>query len=241
MHIYDVSAHLVLSNRVLYRADQNRPIQQPPGDPTRSPAPPGGPPGTPPGPGCERPDKTRRFRHMRLRFPDSVVNPAERGHNRTEKTRHFTRPGRWFPVSVGYFKIRDLQSYVFLRANRDPTPQFFDSVGYPGNEPGLSPGKDATSAPKMTCFTVHFFARSHRLRAAAPYMSESSIVLTVSGGAGRGANVHSKIQQFRHGGRLFPGREADLGGKTAIWPEGPRKTAAGVMVFLGHQPAPGRN
>ena len=109
--------------------------------------------------------------------------------------------------------------------------QFSDSVGYPGNGPGLSPGKEATSAPKITCFTVHFFARSHRLRAAAPYMSESSIVLTVSGGAGREANVHGKTRQFRHGGRLFPGREADLGGKTAIWPEGPYKRSSGLKLF----------
>ena len=119
--------------------------------------------------------------------------------------------------------------------------QFFDSVGYPGNGPGLSPGKEATSAPKMSCFTVHFFARLHRLRAAAPYKSESSIVLTVSGGAGRETNVHGKTRQFRHGGRLFPGREADLGGKTAIWPESARKTSAGDKLFLGHQPGPGRN
>ena len=231
MHIYDVSAHLVLSNHVFYRADQNRPFQQPPGDPRRSPAPPGGPPGTPPGPGCERPDKTRRFRHMRLRFPDSVGNSPERDRSRTEKTRHFARPGRPFPVSVGDFKVGDFKYHVNYRANHDPMLQFPDSVGYHGNGPGLSPGKEATSAPKMTCFTVRFFARSHRLRAAAPYMSESSIVLTVSGGAGREANVHGKTRQFRHGGRLFPGREADFGGKTDTFLDDPRKRAAGRKLF----------
>ena len=144
-------------------------------------------------------------------------------------------------MSVVDSGIGDFKSYVNYRASHDPMLQFSDSVGYPGNGPGLSPGKEATSAPKMTCFTVHFFAKSHRLRAAAPYMSESSIVLAVSGGAGREANVHGKTRQFRHGGRLFPGREADFGGKTAIWPEGPRKAAAGGKLFLGHQPAPGRN
>ena len=168
---------------------------------------------------------------MRLRFPDSVVNPAERGHNRTEKTRHFARPGRRFPVSVVDSKIGDFKYHVNYRANHDPMLQFSDSVGYHGDEPGLSPGKEATSAPKMTCFTVHFFARSHRLRAAAPYMSESSIVLTVSGGAGREANVHGKTRQFRHGGRLFPGREADLGGKTDTFPDDPCKRAAGGKLF----------
>ncbi len=178
---------------------------------------------------------------MRFHFPDSVGSSAERGHHRAEKTRHFARPGRRFPVSVVDSQIGDLKYHVNYRANHDLMHQFSDSVGYHGNGPGLSPGKEATSAPKMTCFTVRFFARSHRLRAAAPYMSESSIVLTVSGGGGREANVHGKTRQFRHGGRLFPGREADLGGKTAIWSEGPPKNPARLKLFLGHQPAPGRS
>ncbi len=179
MQIDDALAHPGLRNHAFHRTDQNRPSQQPPGDPRRSPAPPGGPPGTPPGPGCKRPEKTCDFRHMRFRLPDSVGNSAERDHHRAEKTRYFARPGRRFPVSFGNFAFGDLQSYVFLRANRDPMLQFSDSVGYPGSGPGLSPGNEATFAPKMTCFTVRFFARSYRLRAAAPYMSESSIALTV--------------------------------------------------------------
>ena len=65
MQIYYVSAHLGLGNHVFYRPDQQRPFQQPPGDPRRPPAPPRGPPGPPPGP----------------------------GHNPTEKTRHFGLPG----------------------------------------------------------------------------------------------------------------------------------------------------
>ena len=178
---------------------------------------------------------------MRLRFPDSVGNSAEGDHHRAEKTRHLARPGRRFPVSVVDSQIGDLEYHVNHRANHDLMHQLSDSVGYHGNGPGLSPGKEATFAPKMKRFTVRLFARSYRLRAAAPYMSKSSIVLAISGGGGREANVHGKTRQFRHGGRLFPGRDADLMGKTAIWPEGPRKTAAGAMVFLGHQPAPGRN
>ena len=61
MQIYYVLAHLGLRNHVFYRPDQNRPFQQPPGDPRRPPAPPGGPPGTPPGPGRNRTEKTRHF------------------------------------------------------------------------------------------------------------------------------------------------------------------------------------
>ena len=162
-----------------------------PGDPRRLLEAPLAPP---PGPGCKRPEKTRDFRHMRLRFPDSVGNSAERDHHRAEKTRHFARPGRRFPVSVVDSQIGDLKSYVNYRASHDLMHPFSDSVGYHGNGPGLSPGKEATFAPKMTCFTVRFFARSHRLRAAAPYRSESSIVLTIPGGAGEEANVHGKIR-----------------------------------------------
>ena len=118
---------------------------------------------SPPGPGCKQPGKTRGFRPMRLRFPDSVGNSAERDHHRAEKTRHFARPGRRFPVSVVDSKIDAFKYHVIYRANHDPMRQFSDSVGYHGNGPGLSPGKEATSAPKMTCFTVRFFARSHRV------------------------------------------------------------------------------
>ena len=134
-------------------------------------------------------------------------------------------------MSVGNSQNGSFKFHVNFHAFHDPMSQFSDSVGRSGRGPGFSHGKEATFVPKVTCFTVCFFADSHRLRAAAPYMSESSIVLTVSGGAGREANVHGKTRQFRHGGRLFPGREADLGGKTAIWPESARKRAAGDKVF----------
>ena len=45
------------------------------------------------------------------------------------------------------------------------------------NGPRLSLGNGATFGPKVTYFTVYFFAGSHRLRARAPDMGESSIGL----------------------------------------------------------------
>ena len=43
------------------------------------------------------------------------------------------------------------------------------------NGPRLSLGNGATFGPKVPYFTVYFLAGSHRLRAKAPYMGESSI------------------------------------------------------------------
>ena len=134
-------------------------------------------------------------------------------------------------MSVGNSQDGGFKSQINFHAFHDPMLQFCDSGGRSGRGPGFSHGKEATFVPKVTCFTVCFFSDSHRLRAAAPYMSESSIVLTVAGGAGREANVHGKTLQFRHGGRLFPGRAADFGGKTAIWPEESRKTSASAKLF----------
>merc|ERR1711969_221808 len=61
LQIYYVLAHLGLGNNVFYRPDQQRPFQQPPGDPRRLPAPPRGPPGTPPGPRRNPTEKTQHF------------------------------------------------------------------------------------------------------------------------------------------------------------------------------------
>ena len=47
--------------------------------------------------------------------------------------------------------------------------------------PRLSLGNGATFVPKIQYFTVYFFAGSHRLRARAPYMRESSIALPQPG------------------------------------------------------------
>jgi len=56
---------------------------------------------------------------------------------------------------------------------------FPDSVGGSENGPRLPLGNGATFAPKVTCFTVYFLAGSHRLRATAPDMCDSSIVLAL--------------------------------------------------------------
>ena len=52
--------------------------------------------------------------------------------------------------------------------------------------PRLSLGNGATFGPKVTYFTGDFLAGSHRLRATAPDVRESSIVLADPGLPGRG-------------------------------------------------------
>ena len=59
--------------------------------------------------------------------------------------------------------------------------------------------------------------------------------------ANPGRNRTEKTRHFARPGRLFPGREADLGPKSGIWPERPRKNPPRVMVFPYRQPGPGRN
>ena len=54
------------------------------------------------------------------------------------------------------------------------------------NCPRLSLENGAIFGPKVTYFTVDFFAGSHRLRATAPDVRESSIVLADPGLPGRG-------------------------------------------------------
>ena len=104
--------------------------------------------------------------------------------------------------SVGISRKWRIKSYVILQAWRGPAPRFFDGVckskncpfesyvnlrairapmlhfrergGGSENGPRLSLGNGATSGPKVTCFTIYFFAGSHRLRARAPNMRESS-------------------------------------------------------------------
>ena len=83
-------------------------------------------------------------------------------------------PAPRFFDSVGKSKNRCVKSYVNLRAVRAPMPHFRERGGGSGNGPRLSLGNGATSGPKITCFTVRFFAGSHRSRAAAPKMRESS-------------------------------------------------------------------
>ena len=83
--------------------------------------------------------------------------------------------------SVGKSKNGRTKSYVYLRAIRAPMPHFRERGGGSGNGPRLSLGNGATSGPKVTCFPIYFFAGSHRVRARAPGMRESS-----TGAADRG-------------------------------------------------------
>ena len=116
------------------------------------------------------------------------------------------------PVSVGNSQNGGFKSHVNFHAFHDPMLQFCDSDGRSGRGPGFSNEKEATFVPKVTCFTVCFFADSHRLRAAAPYMCESSIVLSDSGSPGRHGNMRTKTRHFRHGGRHFLDSGEYMGG-----------------------------
>ena len=71
-------------------------------------------------------------------------------------------------------KNYSFKSYVNLHANRDPMLHLRERGGGSENGPRLSLGNGAIFAPKITCFTVYFSAGSHRLRARAPNMRESS-------------------------------------------------------------------
>ena len=66
------------------------------------------------------------------------------------------------------------KSKVNLHAIHDPMLHLPERGGGSENGPRLSLGNGATFAPKITCFTVYFFAGSHRLLARAPGMRESS-------------------------------------------------------------------
>ena len=83
---------------------------------------------------------------------------------------------------------------------------FCDSVGRSANGPSLSLGKGATCAPKVTCFTVYFFADLHRLRAPAPLVVESAIVLSESGRPGWDLNFTWKNTSLL-ARRSLPARE----------------------------------
>ena len=92
------------------------------------------------------------------------------------------------------------------------------------NSPRLSLGNGATFGPKVPYFTVYFFAGSHRLRARAPHMGESSIVLADPGPPKAGAKVHGKTRHFSDFGRQFLDSVGFPGGKT---PNGTRELAEG--------------
>ena len=103
---------------------------------------------------------------------------------------------RQFFDSVGKFKMRRLKSHVNLHAIRAPMSHFPERGSGSGNGPRLSLGNGATSGPKVPYFPVYFFAGSHRLRARAPDMGESSIGSADPGPPKAGAKLHGKTQLF---------------------------------------------
>ena len=91
---------------------------------------------------------------------------------------------------------------------------FPERRGGSGNGPRLSLGNGATFGPKVPYFPVYFFAGSHRLRARAPDMGESSIGSADPGTAKAGAKVHGKTRHFSHFGRQFLDSVGFSAGKT---------------------------
>ena len=108
-----------------------------------------------------------------------------------------------FSDSIVKSKNCSFESYANLHANRDPMLHLPERGGGSENGPRLSLGNGATFAPKVTYFTVYFSAGSHRLRATAPDMRESSRGLSDAGCPDRDANVHGKTRYFSHVGRYF--------------------------------------
>ena len=92
---------------------------------------------------------------------------------------HVFMGGSRFASTVKHVTLAalDVRSYVNLHAIRAPMLHSPERGGGSDNCPRLSLGNGATFGPKVTCFTVYFLAGSHRSRAAAPDLYESSIVL----------------------------------------------------------------
>ena len=157
--------------------------------------------------------------------------------------------------SVGISRKLRIKSYVILQAWRDPMPRFSDSVvksknhsfksyvnlhairdpmlhlpergGGSENGPRLSLGNGAIFAPKVTCFTVYLLAGSHRSRAAAPDLYESSIVLADPGCPGRDPKVHGKTRHFCHFVPCILDSVANSGGKLPNGARGHTKSQPG--------------
>ena len=133
--------------------------------------------------------------------------------------------------SVVKSKNYSFKSYVNLHANRDPMLHLRERGGGSENGPRLSLGNGATFAPKVTCFTVYFLAGSHRSRAAAPDLHESSIVLADPGCPGRDPKVHGKIRHFCHFGPCILDSVANSGGKLPNGARGPTKRQRAAGYF----------
>ena len=111
-------------------------------------------------------------------------------------------------------------------------PHFLDSVCACENRPRLPLGKGANSAPKVSCFTVYFLAESHRLRATAPDVRESSIGLADPGCPDRDANVHGETRHFSHFGRYFLDRVVFPDGKAPNCTRVPTERQRSPWYFL---------
>ena len=99
------------------------------------------------------------------------------------------------------------------------------------NGPRLSLGNGATFGPKVTYFTVYFLAGSHRSRAAAPDLHESSIVSADPGCPGRDPKVHGKIRHFCHFGPCILDSVANSVGKLPNGARGPTKRQYTAWYF----------
>ena len=128
--------------------------------------------------------------------------------------------------SVGKSKNLRCKCDVNYHAIRGPAPHFLDSVDRAAGEASLSLEKDATLVPEVSYFTVPFPASSHRLRAPAPYVRQSSTgVQILGGGAGCpswDAKVHGDLRDFCHSVPYFFDSVANSDGKT---PNGQRPLA----------------
>ena len=103
------------------------------------------------------------------------------------------------------------------------------------NGPRLSLGNGATFGPKVTYFTVYFLAGSHRSRAAAPDLHESSIVLADPGCPGRDPKVHGKLRHFCHFVPCILDSVANSGGKLPNGARGPTKPQPAAWYFLASE------
>ena len=82
--------------------------------------------------------------------------------------------------------------------------------------------------PAAFAFLIEFFT----------HYSEDPPVKGALEGAGKEANVHGKTLHFRHGGRLFPGREPDLNRKQSFSLMTLAKRRRGQKNFLTKLTAP---
>ena len=126
----------------------------------------------PPGRSEKRPPEStvnlRAFHDPRLRILDSAGNSKNDPLRSYVNLRVIGDPRPRFLDSVGNSENNTFSFYVNLRVIDDPTMRFLDSVGGSEKRPRLSLERDATFVPKVSYFTVHVFAGSHRSRAGAP-------------------------------------------------------------------------